>query len=104
MIITTAEHTSTVNMLTFLKLFAFRVIERSMPKNTFLDEKLKDSYNRTVMDEVLTVRGLLDEISKVDRNVAQKAEQSWIRYRPRIIFNKCNLPNELDLLGSLENT
>ena len=104
MIITTAEHASTVNMLTFLKLFAFRVIERSMPKNTFLDEKLRDSYNRTVMDEVLTVRGLLDEISTIDRNVAQKAEQSWIRYRPRIIFNKCNLPNELDLLGSLENT
>ena len=93
-----------LGMITFLKLFAFRVIERSMPKNTFIDEKLRDSYNRTVMDEVLTVRGLLDEISKIDRAVAQKAEQNWIRYRPRIIFNKCNLPNELDQLGSMENT
>ena len=37
MIISTTEHTSTMNMLTFLKLFAFRVIERSLPKNTFLD-------------------------------------------------------------------
>jgi len=40
MIITTPEHTSTMNMLAFLKLFAFRVIERSLPKNTFLNEKL----------------------------------------------------------------
>ncbi len=104
MIISTTEHTSTMNMLTFLKLFAFRVIERSIPKNKFLSEKLKDSYNRTVMDEILTVRGLLDEISKIDSEVAQKAEQSWIRYRPRIVLNKCNLPNELDILGSLENT
>ena len=78
--------------------------ERSMPKNTFLDEKLRDSYNRTVMDEVLTVRGLLDEISTIDRNVAQKAEQSWIRYRPRIIINKCILQILIDLLGSSENT
>ena len=70
MIITTTEHTSTTNMLTFLKLLAFRVIERSLPKNTFLNEKLRDSYNRTLMDGVLTVRGLLDEISKIDRNVA----------------------------------
>ena len=104
MIITTTEHTSTMNMLTFLKLFAFRVIERSLPKNKFLDEKLKNSYNRTVMDEILTVRGLLDEISKIDISLAQKAEQSWVRYRPRIVFNKCNLPSELAILDSLENT
>ena len=58
MIITTPEHTSTMNMLAFLKLFAFRVIERSLPKNSFLDEKLKERYNRSVMDEVLTVQSL----------------------------------------------
>ncbi len=103
MIITTPEHTSTMNMLTFIKLLAFRVIERSMPKNTFLDEKMRHSFNRTVMEEFLTVRGLLDEISKIDRNVAERAEQSWIRYRPRIIFNKCNLPGELDILPSMAN-
>ena len=104
MIITTTEHTSTMNMLTFLKLFAVRINERSIPKNKLLDEKLKNSYNRTVLDEILTVRGLLDEISKIDTDVAQNAEQNWIRYRPRIVFNKCNLPHELDILGALENT
>ena len=104
MIISTTEHTSTTNMLTFLKLLAFRVIERSLPKNTFLNEKLRESYNRTVMEGMLTVRGLLDEISKIDRNIAQQAEQSWIRYRPRIVFNKCNAPEELDILPSMENT
>ena len=104
MIITTPEHTSTMNMLAFLKLFAFRVIERSLPKNTFLNEKLRESYNRSVMEEVLTVRGLLDEISTIDSDVAQNAEQNWIRYRPRVIFNKCKMPDELDILPALENT
>lgn len=103
MIITTTEHTSTMNMLTFIKLLAFRVIERSMPKNTFLDEKMRDSYNRTVMEEFLTVGNLLEEISKIDRNVALEAEKSWASYRPRIIFNKCNLPGELDILPTIEN-
>ena len=103
MIITTTEHTANMNMLTFLKLFAFRVIERSLPKNTFLDEKMRDSYNRTVAEEFLTVSGILEEISKIDRNIANEAEQNWIRYRPRIIFNKCNLPGELDIVPSIEN-
>ena len=45
----------------------------------------------------------MEEISKIDRNIANEAEQNWIRYRPRIIFNKCNLPGELDIVPSIEN-
>ena len=103
LLVTTTEHTSTMNMLTFLKLFAFRIIERSLPKNTFIQEKLKESYNLSINDEILTVRGLLNQLSEVDRHSAQKAEQNWVRYRPRIIFNKCNVPSELELLTILEN-
>ena len=104
LILTTTEHTSTMNMLTFLKLFAFRIIERSLPRNTFLQEKLKDSYNLSIKDDILTVRFLLEQLSDVDRHASQVAEQNWVRYRPRIIFNKCNVPNELEMLPVLENT
>ncbi|MBC8257904.1 MAG: P-loop NTPase [SAR324 cluster bacterium] len=104
LILTTTEHTSIMNLLTFLKHFAFRVIEHSLPKNSFLEEKLRASYNRSVMEDVLTVRGLLDELATIDLNVAQIAENNWVRYRPRIVFNKCKEPDELDLINSLENT
>jgi len=103
MIVTTTEHTSIMNMLTFFKHFAFRVIERSLPKNTFLEQNLRKSYNLSVNEEILTVRGLLDEISVIDPAVAQQAEQKWLSYRPRIVFNKCKDPNELNLLFVLEN-
>ena len=104
MLVTTTEHTSIMNMLTFLKLFAFRVIERSLPKNTFLEKKLKESYNLSVREEILTVRGLLDELALIDLQVAQQAELKWSSYRPRIVFNKCKTPDELTLLPALENT
>ena len=104
MIVTTTEHTSIMNMLTFLKLFAFRVIERSLPKNTFFEKKLKESFNLSVREEILTVRGLLDELALIDLKVSQQAEQKWISYRPRIVFNKCKNPDELTLLPALKNT
>ena len=103
LMVTTTEHTSTMNMLTFLKLFAFRIIERSLPKNTFIQNALKELYNLSIKEDILTVRILLDKISDIDRQAAQNAEQNWIRYRPRIIFNKCNAPTELELLTVLEN-
>ena len=103
LMVTTTEHTSTMNMLTFLKLFAFRVIERSLPKNTFIQKTLKELYNLSIKEDILTVRILLDKISDIDRQASQMAEQNWITYRPRIIFNKCNAPTELELLTVLEN-
>ena len=103
LMVTTTEHTSTMNMLTFLKLFAFRIIERSLPKNTFIQNALKELYNLSIKEDILTVRILLDKISDIDRQAAQNAERNWIRFRPRIIFNKCNAPTELELLTVLEN-
>ncbi len=103
LMVTTTEHTSTMNMLTFLKLFAFRVIQRSLPRNIFIQEKLNELYNLSIKEDILTVRVLLDKISEIDRQASQKAEQNWVRYRPRIIFNKCNSPTELELLTVLEN-
>jgi len=102
MLVTTTEHTSIMNMLTFLKLFAFRVIERSLPKNTFLEEKLRKSYNLSVKEGILTVRNLLDELAEIDKDVAEQAKQKWTSFRPRIVFNKCKDPNELNLLPKLE--
>ena len=103
LMVTTTEHTSTMNMLTFLKLFAFRIIQRSLPRNIFIQDKLTELYNLSIKEDILTVRVLLDKISEIDRHASQKAEQNWIRYRPRIIFNKCNAPTELELLTVLEN-
>ena len=103
LIVTTTEHTSTMNMLTFLKLFAFRIIQRSLPRNIFIQDKLTELYNLSIKEDILTVRVLLNKISEIDRHASQKAEQNWIRYRPRIIFNKCNAPTELELLTVLEN-
>ena len=104
LLVTTTEHTSIMNLLTFLKLFAFRIIERSLPKNSIVEKKLRESYKLSVMENILTVKGLLDELALIDPSVAHLAEQKWTSYRPRIVFNKCKNPNELTLLPALENT
>ena len=104
LLVATPEHTSIMNMLTFLKLFAFRVIERTVPKNKSVENKLRELYKLSVREGLLTVRNLLSEISAIDKEYAEKAKQNWSLYRPRIVFNKCESPGDLELIKDLKNT
>ena len=104
MLVATPEHTSIMNMLTFLKLFAFRIIERTVPRNKSVEKKLRELYNLSVREGLLTVRNLLNEISAIDKEYAEKAKQNWSLYRPRIVFNKCESPGDLELIKDLQNT
>lgn len=104
LLVTTPEHTSIMNMLTFLKLFAFRIIERTVPRNKSVEKKLRELYNLSVREGLLTVRNLLNEISAIDKEYAEKAKQNWSLYRPRIVFNKCEAPGDLELIKDLQNT
>jgi len=104
LLVATPEHTSIMNMLTFLKLLAFRVIERIVPKNKSVENKLRELYKLSVRESLLTVRNLLNEISVIDKEYAEKAKQNWSLYRPRIVFNKCESPGDLELIKDLQNT
>jgi len=104
LLVATPEHTSIMNMLTFLKLFAFRIIERTVPRNKSVEKKLKELYNRSLSEGVLKVSNVLNEISEIDSDYAEKAKQNWSLYRPRIVFNKCERPGDLELIKDLENT
>ena len=104
LLVVTPEHTSIMNMLTFLKLLAFRVIERTVPKNKSVENKLRELYKLSVREGLLTVRNLLNEISAIDKEYAEKAKQNWSLYRPRIVFNKCESPGDLELIKDLQNT
>ena len=104
LLVTTPEHTSIMNMLTFLKLFAFRVIERTVPRNKSVEKKLRELYNLSVREGLLTVRNMLNEISAIDKEYAEKAKQNWSLYTPRIVFNKCESPGDLELIKDLQNT
>ena len=66
-----------MNMLTFLKLFAFRIIERTVPKNKSVEKKLKELYNRSLSEGILKVNSVLNEISEIDKEYAEKAKQNW---------------------------
>ena len=62
------------------------------PRKTLLNISSVIIFNN--MSKILTeisVGELLDKISDIDRSAAQQAEQNWVRFRPRIIFNKRNL-------------
>jgi len=104
LLVATPEHTSIMNMLTFLKLLAFRVIERTVPKNKSVENKLRELYKLSVREGLLTVSNLLNEISVIDKEYAEKAKQNWFLYRPRIVFNKCQSPGDLELIKDLQNT
>ena len=104
LLVATPEHTSIMNMLTFLKLLAFRIIERTVPKNKSVENKLRELYKLSVREGLLTVGNLLTEISAIDKEYSEKAKQNWSLYRPRIVFNKCESPGDLELIKDLQNT
>ena len=104
LLVATPEHTSVMNMLTFLKLLSFRVIGRTVPKNKSVENKLRELYKLSVSEGLLTVHNMLNEISAIDKEYTEKAKQNWSLYRPRIVFNKCQSPGDLELTKDLQNT
>lgn len=104
MIITTFETPSIMNFIMFLKNFIFRVISNVVRHNQTSINMLIEAFQRPIKSTPLTVAYLTDKIADIDPDLAMQVKKTCSYYRPRIIFNMGDHPDELNILKKLDHT
>jgi flagellar biosynthesis protein FlhG len=103
-LITVPEHPAIMNMLAFLKSFLFRAIERSMGRNHGARNMIKAAMKRPMADQPPSVDQLLERISREDPEAGRTAADVCRRYRPRLVFNEGDHPDDLKLAGRIDRS
>lgn len=98
MLITTPEYPAIMNMLTFLKNFIFRIIERNLPLKQQIRLLVREMYKRPYNKAPVSAFYIIEEIAKLDPPAAEQIQQLIERFHPCIIFNRVFYPQQLKLL------
>ncbi len=101
-IVTTFEKPSIMNTLSFLKNFVFRIVQKEVGRNTLLSGKLKEIYKKADQGNSLYVDSVIKLIKETDADLAIRIEEQCNACFPRIIFNKGEYPDDLDVSDHLE--
>ncbi len=96
-IVSTSETPSVMNMILFLKNFIFRVISSSIHSNPEVFKLLNSIFKHPKNDTPITVMYLLNSIARIDKRLAAYVQKICSMYRPRIIFNMADSPEELNI-------
>jgi flagellar biosynthesis protein FlhG len=101
-IITTPDPPAIMNMLVFMKNFLLRSISRSFSSDHGLRNFLREYCKRPMEGQMTSVASLLDEIALEDPNAAQATRKLHSSYRPRIVFNFGDHPDELSVTTQID--
>jgi len=103
-IITTTEYPSIMNMMSFLKYFILRVIEGNFSKNQKIRELLYLHYNQSMANKQTSIESLTSEVLSIDNEVAEKILELCRRYRPRVVFNRGEHPDEMRIAKNINTS
>lgn len=102
--VTTFETTSIMNCVMFLKNFIFRMLSGIASKDEAAFGKLIQAFQTSSCAEIQTFETLLDIIRSANPGIAEQAGRFCRRFRPRIVFNMGDHPDELSVLPRIVAT
>ncbi|MFP4475326.1 MAG: P-loop NTPase [Desulfatibacillaceae bacterium] len=102
-IVTTFETPAVMNFIMFLRSFIFRVITGIVRENERALDIVVKAFSRSIRTEPLTVDSLIAMIAEVDQGLADKARRACNYYRPRIVYNMGDHPDELSVTNRIDN-
>ncbi len=103
-IVTTFEIPSIMNFIMFLRNFIFRVIAVIVHGNKKVFSMVNKAFNVSIHATPVTVKTLISKIKEMDQDLAEKVETACSRYRPRIVFNMSDSPENLKVLAKIRDT
>jgi flagellar biosynthesis protein FlhG len=101
-LVTVPEYTAIMNLLTFLKLTLIRSIERYYFDNDRIRALLAEEYKRPMGDVVQSIDQLKSRLSGVDSGVVENIDRLCRRFRPRLIFNSGEHPDDMLLYRQID--
>lgn len=104
LVVITPEFPSIMNMLAFLKHVLLRVIEGSFGKNQRIRDLLHSLYKQPMTTQRFSIRALQSEITAIDSEAGKKVTALCNRYRPRIVFNMGEHPDDIKIAKQINGT
>ncbi len=101
-LVMTPEHTSIMNMMTFLKNLLIRIFDRRFAKNLKIRRELDAAGKRPMDDPQLSVAELRERIAGISPDAAEEVDRICREFRPRIVFNFGEHPDEMGLAEQID--
>ncbi|HEX2968216.1 MAG TPA: P-loop NTPase [Bacteroidales bacterium] len=104
LVVTTFEKPAILNTLSFIKNFIHRVALKEIKQNSTINADINRAYKNLTGDDFLTIKDIISIAEKVDTALASKIVALTRSYQPRIIFNRGNHPDQLEVCNSLQSS
>lgn len=104
MIVTSFETSSVMNFMMFLRNFMFRVISGLVHKNKKALLRMVIAFHESMDSKPTTVETLFKKIAEIDPDLSLDVQTVCKNYRPRIVFNMGDHPDELNILKKLDSS
>ena len=99
LVVTVPEHHAIMNMLAFLKNARLRSIERGLARRPGIARLLRDAFRQPLETQPASIAALCDAIAAEDPAGGRQAADRVACFRPRIVFNMGDHPDEMRLAG-----
>ena len=96
-VVTVPERPAIMNMQVFLKNLYLRILERKFSQDREIRELLSALHKLPMSSGLTTMELIRKEIAKIDLESAAAVDQICRQYRPHVIFNMGEHPDELKL-------
>ena len=103
-IVTRPEYPSIMNMLGFLKHFVLRLIERTLANDQRIHDLLRSSYKQPIAEQRDSLGALGPKIAAIDRDAGKKVEDLCRDFRPRVLFNMGEHPDEIEIARNIDSS
>lgn len=104
LLVTTTEYPAMMNLLTFLKNYSFRILDRNFSKNHRVKLLLKKFFEQAFEENHFTMDQFLAELDAVDSFAARAANKLCVNTHHRIVFNKVNHADELSAFHNIKSS
>lgn len=104
MMITTPTSPAILNMMTFLKNYLLRSIEKRFSQKNEIKALIQNVTARPMVEQMASINGLRKEIASLDPEAGKVIEDICNSCRPRIVFNFGENPKQLQVADQISKT
>lgn len=102
--VTTPAYPAIMNLLVFLRNFLFRAFDREFKKYPEVFHLLQEVRRVSMQQGQMTIEMMLEKITETLPEAGEKAKEICRRYQPRIIYNFCLLPEQLEVCKRIDQS
>ena len=103
-VVATPDYLSIMSMMAFMKHLILRIVERAFAKNQQIRTLLGDYYKQPMTAGQTNLSVLKSELAAIDPEAGKTVTELCRKYRPRIVFNMEEHPDEIKIAEQINNS